>query len=658
MKLSKYLLILISILVAWTRQSDALPAQHFEPLKDTLARYNIVATPVAADYPDIPAVGILSVHEYRQLGQTHIRTSHEIVKILTAAGKRYTTFKIPCYTECRVEGRTIKPDGKIVNIPGNDLVRGRQFTGYNAPFSFTQFAVPAVEPGDIVEIKSTILVPMTLFMEDFRFPEAYPVRKAVFLLSTPNDYSYAYFLQGKPGEVHVSSGKNVDSGIEFVQSVFDMDNVPASINEDYSPGVRQEQPGVRFLMTGQFGARFEAFKDWFSYGKLISQGARLDALVPRPVTDFVNAATGTATEPEQILRLIATAADRRIRIGNETLVDAGFEFDTPEKVLQKKTAMPHEFALFLAACFRVKKWNSELVLVNSHNLPETSRERPFPLDLDMVFVNVKTPSGEFLLDCNLNGIPFGVLSSRAMNRFALIIPIVTSGSSFVVSPALSTMPYRAGNENHIDLTWTPDASNWNVDFRWFFGGEMQAPFVRNFRQESEAEFAKDLAFYVRRHLRVDGIQDLNYQWLVGGLELRGKASVGRTKIGNGCELVQNLLWDAGFNFRQYLFEGRKSSFLLPLAGEISSTVTIKLAPGMIPALPAASSLESIPVRYTMSVETLDSQVRVKEKIAISDLLVRPPAFASFVNFLDQYYVSHFWTLLLTPPGAPQAGSAP
>lgn len=638
--------------------AQALPAQYFEPLKDTLARYSIVANPEPADFPDVPAVGILSVHEYREAGQTHIRTSHEIVKILTAAGKRYTTFKVPCYTECRVEGRTIKPDGTIINIPGKDLVRGRQFTSYSAPYSFTQFAVPAVEPGDIVEIKTTVLVPITLFMEDFRFPEAYPVIKSVFLLSHSNDFSYTYMLQGKPGEVHVSSRKIVDNGIEYVQTVFDMDNVPASISEAYSPGVWQEQPGVRFLMSSRFGTRFEVFKDWFSYGTLISEGARLDALVPRPITDFVEGAVGTETDPEEMVRRIYSASDRNIRIGSETLVEAGFDFLPPEKVFLRKSAEPHEFALFLAACFRVRKWNSELVLVNSHDLPEAGKEKPFPLDLDMIFLNVKTPSGEFLLDCSQNGLPFGVLSSKAMNRFALVVPIVTSGTSIKVSSYVSTMPFRAGNANHIDMTWTPDASRWNVDFRWILGGELQAPFVNNFRQEKETDFLSRINYYIRTHLRVDDIQELHYQWLAGGLELRGKASIARTKIADDCEMVQNILWDAGFNFRQYLFEERMRSFLLPLAGEISSTVTITLPPGVDPALPAGTSLELKPVRYTMSVETSGAQVRIKEKIAIGDLLIRPAAFTGFMDFLDRYYASHFWSLLLVSPGAAPAGSTP
>ena len=153
---------------------SALPAEKFQPLQDTLNRYGIHDLPSAKDHPGIPAIGILSVEEYRQLGTTHLRINHRVVKILDAAGKKYTVMKARCYSECVVEGRTIKPDGKIINLPARDLIRNRQMTEYSAPFSYVHFALPGVEPGDIVEFRSTVLVPAPFFLEDYLFSESYP----------------------------------------------------------------------------------------------------------------------------------------------------------------------------------------------------------------------------------------------------------------------------------------------------------------------------------------------------------------------------------------------------------------------------------------------------------------------------------------------------
>lgn len=625
--------------------ANALPSR-FEPLKDTLARYNILSIPQPSDYPDYPAVAVLSVHEFRQSTGSHLRLTHLILKILTSAGKRYTTMSLPCYSECHVEGRTIKADGTILNVPAKDFFYNAKLTRYNTPFSFVQFAVPGVDPGDIVEIQTSVAVPVPLFMQDFRFSEPYPVIRAVLLLSHPADYSYSYYLQNKPGVVDVSKQRKVEAGVEYIETQFRMNQVPAGTPEAYSAGTREEQPGVRFLMIARAGKLFDVFKDWFSYGKFISEGARLEALIPKPITDFVQQATAGKASVADIVRSVAESADQKILIQSETLMDSGFDFTAPEKVLVNKSANPHEYALFLAACYRTRRWSSELVLVNSHELPATSKDKPFPLDLDLVFLNVKTPDGEFLIDCNSNGMPFGTVLSTAMNRFALIIPVITAASTIAATPFLSTLPFRAGNANRLEMTWTPDREFWNVDLRWFLGGELQSKFLTDFRQESEAEFQKDLAYYLRTHVQIDQLEQVSYQWNSGGLEIRAKGRLARTKLNAGCELVQNTMWDAGFNFRQYLFENRVSDFLLPLAGEISSTVTINLEPGVVPVIPAPESMEFKPVKYSLAVQKGGTRVIISEKISIADLLIRPSSFAGFTDFLDKYYAEHFWSVLL------------
>lgn len=648
---------LVAVLAFISGIANALPAQRFEPLKDTLVRYNILSIPQPSDYPDYPAVAVLSVHEFRQISNTHVRFTHLILKILTAAGKRYTTMSLPCYSECHVEGRTIKADGSIMNVPAKDFFYNAKLTRYNAPFSYVQFAVPGVDPGDIVEIQTSVAAPVPLFMQDFRFSETYPVVKAVLLLSHPTDYSYSYYLQGKPGAIDISKQKKVESGIEFIETQFQMNHVAAGTPEPYSAGTRAEQPGVRFLMIGRAGNVINIFKDWFSYGKFVSEGARLDVLPPKPIVDFVKQATAGKASVEDIVGSVIASADQRILIGSQTLMDSGFDFTAPEQVLQNKSANPHEYALFLAACFRALRWASELVLVNSHELPATSKDKPFPLDLDLVFLNVKTPEREFLIDCNSNGMPLGAISSSAMNRFALIIPVMSASSTMAATPSLSTLPFRQGNTNRLEMTWTPSPDSWNVDLRWFLGGELQSKFLTDFRQENEAEFEKDLAYYLRTHLEMDHLENVRYQWNIGGIEIRAKGRLARTKLDAGCELVQNTMWDTGFNFRQYVFENRVSDFLLPLAGEISSTITINLEPGVTPVIPAPESIEFKPVKYTLTAQKDSGKVVISEKITIADLLIRPAAFAGFTDFLDRYYAEHFWSVLLLSKDRAAAGGS-
>ena len=103
-----------------------------------------------------------------------------------------------------------------------------------------------------------------------------------------------------------------------------------------------------------------------------------------------------------------------------------------------------------------------------------------------MFLNVKTAKAEFLLDCNGNGMPPGGISSEAMNRFALVIPVGTEVNTRTMTPYLTNMLFREGNKMHLDLNCVPAADAWNLDFRWYLGGELQKKWIDLYRQEGDA----------------------------------------------------------------------------------------------------------------------------------------------------------------------------
>ena len=100
-------------------------------------------------------------------------------RFLTAAGKEHTRVGIPCFSSCRLDGRTIKSNGTIVNLPPRDLIRTKRITEYAAPLTFVRFALPAVEPGDIIEFKATVTFHYPFYIDDFYFAEPNPVIKGV-----------------------------------------------------------------------------------------------------------------------------------------------------------------------------------------------------------------------------------------------------------------------------------------------------------------------------------------------------------------------------------------------------------------------------------------------------------------------------------------------
>ncbi len=624
--------------------------EAFHPLDATLKQYQILKVPVAADYPDIPAVTLLSVTEYRQLDTKHERRIHKIVKILTQAGKQYTTIKLPCFSACHILARTIKADGKIQNLPSRDLVSSEKLTAYSSPYFLAQFAMPAVEPGDIIEYMATLEYPYPFFIDDFHFAEPFPTVKAVLLLTHPADYSYAYVRYSPPGSmpIQVSKDSYIESQNNFSRTIFVVDNIRPVLSEPRSSSAVQGVPGLRIVIQNRMGRDYDIFKDWYNYGAFVAEQARAEPTLSGDIRSFAVQSAGDNTDPATVVRAIYQQADRRIRIIDETLVESGFEFQEPNKTFKEKAATPHSFALFLAVCFKTFRWNCDLVLINSHDKSEAGKESVFPFDLDLVYLNVKTPTAEFLLDCNQNGMPPNLISSDAMNRFAVGIPLLFE-TQFKAGEVYTTkMPYREGNKSRLELSASPENGRWKIDFRWFLGGEFQTGFVQIYRQQGETELRKAVAMFLRSRIRATELNGLEYQFMETGIELKGAGFLPQRKISGDLQMLQNEFWVSDFEVRQSLMENRVNPLLLPIAGEISSLYKIKIPEGTL--LPGSTQLECAPLRYDLSVLRQGSEAQISEKLTIRDLQLKAASFGKFVEFLDQYYAKHFWSLLIPAVG--------
>jgi hypothetical protein len=79
------------------------------------------------------------------------------LKIFTEKGKeKWSTVIIPYFTEVRlIEGRTIKPDGTIVELKKDAIFDRTIVSANNMKLKAKSFAMPAVEPGSIVEYRWT-----------------------------------------------------------------------------------------------------------------------------------------------------------------------------------------------------------------------------------------------------------------------------------------------------------------------------------------------------------------------------------------------------------------------------------------------------------------------------------------------------------------------
>lgn len=624
---------------------------QFEPLNDELLRNGVLKVPSASDYPGASAVAVLSLNEYRQYSGMHQKLVHQVIKILTAEGKDYATISLPCNYDCSIDARTIKPDGKIIPVPGKDVVRSTSVnrTGYRSPYSLVQFSVPGVEPGDLVEYVATFSYPYPFFMDDFRFSEPYPIHKGIFSITHQANRSYSYRLytpEGTP-QIKVQPESFVEAGVTWYRTRFVIEGVAAWNHELHSARLPEGAPGVRLLLSANARSRFVAFENWDNYAGFITSLAL--TMPTRATTAFTAKAVKEEKDPGKIVALVYRAADREIRLSDESLAETGFYIEKPENVLNLRFAAPHDFAVFLAACFQEFGWGSDLILVNSHEMPEVTKDFVFPAYLNMAFLKVRTPSGDYFLDCNGNGMPVGALSSVALNRFSLSIPLVRGKTDQGVPKALITsLPFSKRNRTHVDFVLEREGDHWKSKFTWSLEGEFQVPWTLRFNRVQASDFRKSVVEEVDSTILLQNLKDIDFQFTGTSFVITGSGTLPRRMWSEQLEAIRNDFWDPGFSYRKFILEARKGSLVLDSAGEFSSTITIPLAANLRAAVPEPATIECNPAKYSVAFAKQQNSLQVKEELIVRDLLVRPSMFESFGKFLDAYLQRRSWSVLLAP----------
>jgi hypothetical protein len=234
-----------------------------------------------------------------------------------------------------------------------------------------------------------------------------------------------------------------------------------------------------------------------------------------------------------------------------------------------------------------------------------------------------------------------------MNRFALGIPLFQSGSRLKNAGVyVSRTTWREGNRNHMEIIATPLQNQWNLDFRWTLSGEYQADWIQVFRKNGEPALRSKIAQDLNSQLDAYDVRELRHSFINGGLEIRGKASVSRKQLDATREIFLNDIWDPGFHLQSFIVENRMNRLLLPVVGDISSTLRIQTA-GLNSKLPEAVRISSPPVGYSLVFQQKAEEMIVEEKLSIRDMEVRQSSFKEFSNFLDHYHQKRFWGILFT-----------
>jgi hypothetical protein len=189
------------------------------------------------------------------------------IKIFTEDGRRFANVEIPLSSQVGsigvVNGRTIRPDGTIVNFDGK-IFEKTFYKGKGIQYNAKTFILPDVQPGCIIEYYYTILFRSGYFYNSYwELSNELFTRRAKFSLKPEqNDYapvSFRWTEHVAPSTAHVQQG--VDGIVHL-----DATNIAAFQSEDFMPPASELKEHVDFVYSHE-PFELDPTKFWKKVGK-------------------------------------------------------------------------------------------------------------------------------------------------------------------------------------------------------------------------------------------------------------------------------------------------------------------------------------------------------------------------------------------------------
>jgi hypothetical protein len=322
--------VMVGLAVWLLAVSQAKASVGFQPVSTDELR--IANEPLA---PGAPAIIL-----YRQVDRDdNGHTSHEDdyirIKILTEEGRKHADVEIPFLKGSQnvigVKGRTIKPDGTIVNFDGKVfekyLVKGR-----GVKYLAKTFTLPDVQVGGIIEYSYTVdLGEYMLFDSHWVLNDELFTKKAQFSLKpykgTYDPWSLRWSWNILPAGA-VSPKQGPDGVVRM-----EVTNVPAFQTEDYMPPPDELRSRVDFIYEEGFAAKDQA-SYWKNFGK--KRDGQLESFIGKRNAMLQAVAQIVSPNDSQDVKL------RKIYDRVQQIRNTSYEVQKTEQELKREKEKPAE----------------------------------------------------------------------------------------------------------------------------------------------------------------------------------------------------------------------------------------------------------------------------------------------------------------------------
>jgi Domain of Unknown Function with PDB structure (DUF3857)/Transglutaminase-like superfamily len=420
--------LLAAILFIGLANSYALAGEDWKPIDPA---HLAMKTPVVE--PDAEAEAILwEVHvaDERTYGEWRTVLTHYIrIKIFTERGKESQSHvDIPYFGNTSITdiaGRTIKPDGSIVELKKDAVFERTIVKVSGAKLKAKSFAMPAVEPGAIIEYRWKEVRGNHLSLYDrYQFQREIPVQFVKYYFKPLS--LEGYNAPGLSMNVRMFNGR-----FEPFQKEKDgyssttLKNVPAFREEPHMPP--EDQVRTWLLVYYTIEKQQPPDKFWPTYGREQYEEYKKKIKVNDDVKKAAATIIGEATTPEQKLERLydfcrmkiknisddasgLTAADRAKLKANES----------PADTLKRGMGRSHEIDYLFAALATAAGFEARVVRIGDRS--DTFFDPSFADDymLTSYDIAVKVGNDWRFFDPGSTYVPFGMLRWQEEGQQALI----------------------------------------------------------------------------------------------------------------------------------------------------------------------------------------------------------------------------------------------
>ena len=439
-----------------------------------------------------------------------------------------------------IAARTIKPDGSIVELKKEDIYERTVVKGSGLKYKAKSFAMPAVEPGCIVEYRwREIRVNTDAHYVRLQFQRDIPVQRVQYSIK-PYSYPDATFnsitLHGQSTEWKKEKGGYYSTT---------MTNMPAVHDESRMPPEDEVKTWMLVYYQKSTSEKLVPEKYWMDLGKDYYERHKSQIKPNDEVKQMAASLTeGAKTDDEKIANLFEFC---RYKIKNITNDASGLTPDerakfkenkSPSDTLKRGTGTPHDINLLFASLANAAGFDGRIVLVPDRGDIFFDKTLPNSYFMGPRNVAVKVGSNWRFFDPGWDYLPFGMLRWQEEGQQALITD--PKNPVWVDTPMSS--PEKSLVKRTAKLKLTEDGTL-EGDVRVEFTGHFALDRKEDMDEESETQ---------REETVIDEIKSQ-----------MSTAEVSDVKIENVTDHVKPLVFSYHVRFPGYATRTGKRLFLQP-----------------------------------------------------------------------------------------------